>query len=71
LFLAEGSAVLGRSGDAVRWLRAVVTRGFVNYPFLAHRDPLLQPIRDDAAFQGLMGEVREQWDALSVETGEA
>ena len=51
--------------DAVRWLRICVTRGFVNYPFLAERDPFLESVRGDAAFQGLMGEVRQRWEAIS------
>jgi hypothetical protein len=42
-----------------------VTRGFVNYPFLAERDPFLESVRGDAAFQGLMGEVRQRWEAIS------
>jgi hypothetical protein len=51
--------------DAVRWLRICVTRGSVNYPFLAERDPFLESVRGDAAFQGLMGEVRQRWEAIS------
>jgi tetratricopeptide (TPR) repeat protein len=66
LMLAEGYAMLGRPSDAVRWLRTAVTRGFVNYPFLAERDPLLHAIRNDAGFQVLMGEVRGRWNALSL-----
>jgi tetratricopeptide (TPR) repeat protein len=65
LFLAEGYALLRRPADAVRWLRICMTRGFVNYPFLAERDPFLEPIRGDAAFQRLMGEVRQRWEAIS------
>jgi serine/threonine protein kinase len=64
LYLAEGYALLRRSADAVRWLRICVTRGFVNYPFLAERDPFLEPIRGDAAFQSLMREVRQRWEAI-------
>ena len=64
LYLAEGYALLRRPVDAVRWLRICVTRGFVNYPFLAERDPFLESVRGDAAFQGLMGEVRQRWEAL-------
>ena len=65
LYLAEGYALLRRPVDAVRWLRICVTRGFVNYPFLAERDPFLESVRGDAAFQGLMGEVRQRWEAIS------
>jgi hypothetical protein len=65
LFLAEGYALLQRPADAVRWLRVCVTRGFFNYPFLAERDPFLEPIRGDAAFLDLMREVRQCWEAIS------
>jgi eukaryotic-like serine/threonine-protein kinase len=65
LFLAEGYGLLRRPADAVRWLRVCIARGFVNYPFLAERDPFLQPVRDDAAFQGLMGDLRQRWEAIS------
>jgi hypothetical protein len=46
-------------------LRISVIRGFINYPFLAERNPFLEPVRDDAAFQALMGEVRQRWEAFS------
>ena len=65
LFLAEAFALLRRTTDAVRWLRLTVACGFVNYPYLAERDPFLASVRGDAAFQDLMGEVRQRWEALS------
>jgi serine/threonine protein kinase len=65
LFLAEAFALLRRTGDAVRWLRLTVACGFVNYPFLAERDPFLETIRNDVAFQDLMAEVRQRWEAFS------
>ncbi|HET9362757.1 MAG TPA: protein kinase [Vicinamibacterales bacterium] len=71
LLLAEGYAMLARPADAVQWLRTAVTRGFVNYPFLAQRDPLLHAVRNDVGFQALMGEVRTRWNALSAESTEA
>jgi TolB-like protein/Flp pilus assembly protein TadD len=65
LYLADGYAVLRRPADAVRWLRICVARGFINYPFLGERDPFLESVRGDPAFQGLMGEVRQRWEAIS------
>jgi serine/threonine protein kinase len=65
MFLAETYALLRRPVDAVHWLRISVIRGFINYPFLAERNPFLEPVRDDAAFQALMGEVRQRWEAFS------
>ena len=65
LFLAEAFALLRRTTDAVRWLRLTVACGFVNYPYLAERDPFLASVRGDAAFQDLMRVVRQRWEALS------
>jgi hypothetical protein len=61
---AQSDPLLQRTPDAVRWLRVAVTRGFVNYPFLAGRDPFLESVREDAAFQALMAEVRERWESF-------
>jgi serine/threonine protein kinase len=53
LFLAEGYALTGRRGDALRSLGRAVEQGFINYPFLAD-DPLLASLRGDGDFDALM-----------------
>jgi hypothetical protein len=35
------------------------------YPFLAKHDPLLEAVRDDDAYQGLMQHVHRRWQAFS------
>ena len=50
-------AQLRRPADSVRWLREAMETGFPCYPWFA-RDPLLEPVRSDPAFQTLLSEPR-------------
>lgn len=63
-FLAQGHALAGEPGQAMRWLRAAVARGFINYPFLVRHDPLLDSLRGRSDFQALMEQVRGRWQAF-------
>ena len=47
---------------ALDWLEHWVDRGSINYPMLAHGDPLLQPLRGDLRFQRLLDRVRPEWE---------
>ena len=60
-FLAHGFAAAGMNDHAVHWLSIAVDRGFINYPFLAQHDPLLEPLRSDSRFRQLLATVRERW----------
>lgn len=60
-FLAHGFAAAGMNDRAVHWLSIAVDRGFINYPFLAQHDPLLEPLRSDSRFRQLLVTVRERW----------
>ena len=60
-FLAHGFAAAGMNDRAVHWLSIAVDRGFINYPFLAQHDPLLEPLRSDSRFRQLLATVRERW----------
>jgi eukaryotic-like serine/threonine-protein kinase len=64
--LADGYALLGRRDDSLRWLRRAVHQGFINYPMLSTLDPLLESMRGDAEYQGLMQQVQSRWQAFSV-----
>jgi serine/threonine protein kinase/tetratricopeptide (TPR) repeat protein len=64
LFLADGHALIGHRDAALRWLRSAVDRGFLNYPYLATRDPFLEALRSDPAFVELMQQVKRRWEAL-------
>lgn len=61
-FLALGYAAIGMADRAIHSLSIAVNRGFINYPFLAHHDPFMKPLRTDPRFQQLLATVRERWE---------
>jgi hypothetical protein len=61
-FLSIGYAAAGMPDRAIHWLSVAVDRGFINYPFLAHHDPFLKPLRSDPRFRQLLATVRERWE---------
>jgi serine/threonine protein kinase len=62
--LADAYARLEQTDEALRWLKASVDRGVINYPFLNEHNPLLEPIRRDPRFQELMVGVRRRWETF-------
>ena len=52
-------AVLGRTDEALRWLSDAAHNGFPCYIFF-ERDPLLESIRSDTRFDGLMRALRAE-----------
>jgi len=65
LFLADGYSLLGDRDLAMKWLRAAVAQGFINYPYLAARDPFLVNVRSDPRFAELIRKVKPRWQALA------
>ncbi len=65
-FLAQGYALIGRRDEALRWLRAAIARGLINYPLLAKEDPFLESLRGDPEFDALMRDVRRRWEAFQL-----
>ena len=61
-FLAIGYAAIHMADRAIHSLSIAVDRGFINYPFLAHHDPFMKPLRTDPRFRQLLATVREQWE---------
>ena len=61
-FLALGYAAIGMVDRAIHSLSIAVDRGFINYPFLAHHDPFMKPLRTDRRFRQLLATVRERWE---------
>ncbi|MCX6633839.1 MAG: tetratricopeptide repeat protein, partial [Acidobacteria bacterium] len=55
-------ALVNERDRALRWLEHWVDRGSINYPMLAHGDPLLQPLRGEPRFQRLLDRVRPEWE---------
>ena len=62
-FMADAYALVGRTDDAIEWLRASIRYGLINYPFLTEHDPFLVPLRSDPRFQALMDEVKPRWES--------
>jgi tetratricopeptide (TPR) repeat protein len=66
--MAQACAVLGRSQEALRWLRRSVERGCLRHAFLT-TDPLLERLHGDPDFEALMTNVRREADELRVSIG--
>jgi len=64
LFAADAYACLGLRDEALTWVRKAVSHGFINHPFLAGYDPLLEDLRGTVGFQSLLDEVRPRWEAV-------
>jgi DNA-binding SARP family transcriptional activator/Tfp pilus assembly protein PilF len=59
-------ALLGDAEEAVRWLRDAAEDGFPCYPLFA-RDPALDGLRGNAAFDALLAELRAGYAALRAD----
>ena len=64
--MGQALAALGRTDDALIWLRRTVDRGFTHYPFFAERDPLIAALRGVPAFDSLLEAVRVRWASLGA-----
>ena len=62
--MADAMTLLGRTDDALRWLRTAIQYGFINYPNLSANDAFLAPLRAEPAFVALMAELRPRWEAV-------
>ena len=60
--LAWGYALAGLRERALHWLEVAVSRGFINYPFLARHDPFTVSLRADPRFVRLMETARDRWE---------
>jgi hypothetical protein len=55
-------ALVDERGRALDWLERWVDRGEINYPMLAHGDPLLENLRGETRFHRLLDRVRSEWE---------
>jgi len=60
--IADALALLGAKEEAIDWLENAVDKGFINYPFLSEKDPLLESIRGELRFIKLMERVKYEWE---------
>ncbi len=54
-------ALVNERDRALDWLEHWIDRGSINYPMLAHGDPLLQSLRGEPRFQRLLDRIRPEW----------
>ena len=66
--LGAAEAQLGRTPEAIKWLRTAVETGFPCYPWFA-RDSLLDPIRPNPEFRTFLDELRRAHEAARVRYG--
>jgi serine/threonine protein kinase len=61
-FVADIHALAGLKEEALDWLSNAVDRGFVNYPFIAEHDPLLESIRREPRFRDIAARAKYEWE---------
>ena len=64
--LAGMFALLGERSEALNWLEKAYDRGFINYPLLSEKDPLLANIRGEERCRKLMERVKYEWENFEV-----
>jgi TolB-like protein len=63
--VAAAYALAGDRDEAIRWFEHMMRdRGFIAYPYFAHRDPFLVNLRDDPRYQALLLEMKAAYDAF-------
>ncbi len=65
-FMAQVQLLLGRRDEGLKWLRQATERGFIDYPFFAERDPMLESLRGDPRFAELLDGVRQKWERFEA-----
>lgn len=64
--LASIFALLGAKKEALDWLENAIDQGFINYPLLAEKDPLLENIRGEERLKKLVERVKYEWEDFEV-----
>jgi len=63
--LAATSAEMGKTREAVTWLKRVAESGMPNYP-LFHDNPSMRKLHGDPAYEQFMAQLKIRWDQLAV-----
>ena len=58
--IATTWAQLRNPGEAAKWVKRAAETGFPCYPWFA-KDPMLDPVRDDAAMKRVMADQAADW----------
>ncbi|MFQ6612493.1 MAG: adenylate/guanylate cyclase domain-containing protein [Fidelibacterota bacterium] len=61
-YIAGILALAGRKKAALDWLANAIDRGFINYPFIARYDQLIDPIRGESQFKNLLDKAKHEWE---------
>ena len=56
----------GMKNKALEFLEQAVDNGFINYPLMAEKDPLLHGVRGTERFKRLMTKVKYEWENFDV-----
>ena len=65
-FVSGIYALAGLKQEALDWLSNAVDRGFINYPFIAEHDPLLESIRGEPRFREIAARAKHEWENFDV-----
>jgi non-specific serine/threonine protein kinase len=65
-FAASNYALAGLKDAAMDWLENAVSRGFINYPWMAEYDPFLTGLRGEPRFDEMLGRVKREWEQFTV-----
>jgi TolB-like protein len=60
--VAVALSILEEREQAIDWLEIAVSRGCVNYPLFAEKDPFFANIRSEPRFKKLMKQVKYEWE---------
>jgi hypothetical protein len=60
-------SLLGEKETALNLLEKAVEIGWCNFPLFSEIDPLLEGVRGESRFDGLMKRVKPEWEAFGLE----
>jgi len=65
-FVAGIHGLAGLKQEALDWLSNAVDRGFINHPFIAEHDPLLESIRGEPRFRDIAARAKHEWEQFDA-----
>ncbi len=68
-WLADCSALTGRTEEALFWLNNSIEQGFINYVFFSENDTALSVLRNDNRFIGLMKKAQKKQEDFKKHLG--
>jgi non-specific serine/threonine protein kinase len=59
-------SLMGKTDESLDWLEYAVSHGFINYPFLAEKEPFLENVRGEERFRRIMERTKIEWENFDV-----